>query len=251
MASRESSIVPPSRRRTRSERRSDSMSVSETDMDQDRTVEDVLMDEDIERIRAESTPSPPRASRQAIQVETGQDEDYSDHHESDDGEEEVEEVDGVEMADPRYNGVPIIMPRSRFVGACNVETVKDVNFLGPRDEFVVSGSDDGNWFMWEKDSGKLHDILEGDGTVVNVIEGHPYLPLVAVSGIDTTVKLFAPTSGPSRFSRLDNAESIIKRNAEAESARSELSNLWLYYRIARQMAENAGPGEGVVQCPVQ
>lgn len=57
------------------------------------------------------------------------------------------------------------------------------------DEFVVSGSDDGNWFMWEKDTGKLHDILEGDGTVVNVIEGHPYLPLVAVSGIDTTVKV--------------------------------------------------------------
>lgn len=64
-----------------------------------------------------------------------------------------------------------------------------VNFLGPRDEFVVSGSDDGNWFMWEKDTGRLHDILEGDGTVVNVIEGHPYLPLVAVSGIDHTVKV--------------------------------------------------------------
>ncbi len=64
-----------------------------------------------------------------------------------------------------------------------------VNFLGPRDEFVVSGSDDGNWFMWEKKTGKIHDILEGDGAVVNVIEAHPYLPLVAVSGIDTTVKV--------------------------------------------------------------
>ena len=64
-----------------------------------------------------------------------------------------------------------------------------MNFLGPRDEFVVSGADDGNWFMWEKDTGRLHDILEGDGTVVNVIEGHPYLPLVAVSGIDHTVKV--------------------------------------------------------------
>lgn len=64
-----------------------------------------------------------------------------------------------------------------------------MNFLGPRDEFVVSGSDDGNWFMWEKDTGRLHDILEGDGAVVNVIEGHPYLPLVAVSGIDHTVKV--------------------------------------------------------------
>lgn len=43
--------------------------------------------------------------------------------------------------------------------------------------------------MWDKLSGKLHDILEGDGAVVNVIEGHPHLPLVAASGIDTTVKV--------------------------------------------------------------
>lgn len=66
-----------------------------------------------------------------------------------------------------------------------------VNFLGPRDEFVVSGSDDGNWFMWRKSTGQLHDILEGDSSVVNVVEGHPHLPLVAVSGIDTTVKVCA------------------------------------------------------------
>lgn len=64
-----------------------------------------------------------------------------------------------------------------------------MNFLGPQDEFVVSGSDDGNFFMWRKSTGKIHDILEGDGTVVNVIEGHPHFPLVAVSGIDTTVKV--------------------------------------------------------------
>lgn len=67
-----------------------------------------------------------------------------------------------------------------------------VNFLGPQDEYVVSGSDDGNFFVWQKDTGRLFDILEGDGSVVNVIEGHPHLPLVAVSGIDTTVKASSP-----------------------------------------------------------
>ena len=53
----------------------------------------------------------------------------------------------------------------------------------------------------------------------------------------TYPQLFAPTSGPSEFSRLDKADAIMDRNAEAATARGELSNLLLYYRLARQMAE--------------
>lgn len=64
-----------------------------------------------------------------------------------------------------------------------------VNFLGPSDEFVASGSDDGMLFIWRKATGEVHDILEGDESIVNVIESHPRLPLIAVSGIDTTVKV--------------------------------------------------------------
>lgn len=70
-----------------------------------------------------------------------------------------------------------------------------VNFLAPHDEYVTSGSDDGNFFIWDKSSGEVVDILEGDGSVVNVIEGHPTLPLIAVSGIDTTVKVSEFSSG--------------------------------------------------------
>lgn len=65
-----------------------------------------------------------------------------------------------------------------------------MNFIGPNDEFVVSGSDDGNFFIWDKYSTNIHGIYEGDGAVVNVIEGHPQLPLLAVSGIDYSVKVF-------------------------------------------------------------
>ncbi|KAJ7129629.1 WD40-repeat-containing domain protein [Mycena epipterygia] len=92
-----------------------------------------------------------------------------------------------------YSGVPLILPRTRFAGARNVNTTKDVNFLGPDDEFITSGSDCGNFFVWRKD-GTLHTILEGDETVVNVIEGHPMLPLIAASGIDTTIKVRSFTS---------------------------------------------------------
>ncbi|KZO97971.1 WD40 repeat-like protein, partial [Calocera viscosa TUFC12733] len=109
-----------------------------------------------------------------------------------------------------------VMPRSTFRGICNVETVKDVNFLGPNDDFVVSGSDDGSFFLWDKQTSRLEGIYEGDGSVVNVIEQHPFLPMVAVSGIDHTVKIFSPVpSGTERkYSKISSAESIIRQNTQ-------------------------------------
>ncbi|PYH50004.1 WD repeat-containing protein [Aspergillus saccharolyticus JOP 1030-1] len=78
-------------------------------------------------------------------------------------------------------------PHTRvYRGHCNVKTVKDVNFYGLDDEYVVSGSDSVN-------------ILEGDSEVVNVVQGtdslfagHPYEPTIAASGIDNTIKIFSP-----------------------------------------------------------
>ncbi|KAI0650815.1 WD40 repeat-like protein [Trametes meyenii] len=254
MATGESLILKPNSRRRTPERITPLSGDGDIEMRQERSERDALMDEDIERICDEGMPSP-----EDTENAEGEDrQDYEDVVEDDENEEEDEDEGEDEdepasrfWSDERYGQVPTIMPRSRFAGACNVETVKDVNFLGPRDEFIVSGSDDGNWFMWEKNTGRLHNILEGDGSVVNVIEGHPYLPLVAVSGIDTTVKLFAPRPSPSRFSRLDKADAIIDRNAEASAARSDMSNLLLYYRIAQQMAGNGASVEGASQCPVQ
>lgn len=74
----------------------------------------------------------------------------------------------------------------------NVKTVKDVNFYGMDDEYVVSGSDCGNLFIWDKKTTQIVNILRGDDEIVNVITGHPYEPKIAVSGIDYTVKIFSP-----------------------------------------------------------
>ncbi|TFK43495.1 WD repeat-containing protein [Crucibulum laeve] len=148
--------------------------------------------------------------------------------ESDDGDGDDEEMEAfIEFEDLSgadesmcKPGMPAIMPRRRYDGARNVATIKDVNFLGPNDELIASGSDDGNFFLWDKASGALCGIYEADSSVVNVIEAHPHLPLVAVSGIDTTVKLFAPSHGPSAFSRMDNAQQIIETNARLSKTRS-------------------------------
>ncbi|KAF2192687.1 WD40 repeat-like protein [Zopfia rhizophila CBS 207.26] len=79
-----------------------------------------------------------------------------------------------------------------YTGHCNVRTVKDVNFFGLQDEYVVSGSDSGHVFIWDRKTSQLLNILEGDGETVNVVQGHPYEPTMAVSGIDHTIKIFSP-----------------------------------------------------------
>jgi len=130
---------------------------------------------------------------------------------TDEGESEEEQESGPQST------VPIILPKLRYSGISNVRTIKDVNFLGPDDKFVVSGSEDGNFFVFRRSTGELHGIYEGDGSVVNVIEGHPHLPLVAVSGIDHTVKLFSPQDGHTRWWKTDNATLIMASNSETVS----------------------------------
>ncbi|OAL71038.1 wd and tetratricopeptide repeat protein [Trichophyton violaceum] len=88
--------------------------------------------------------------------------------------------------------VPCSSHLNVYQGHCNVKTVKDVNYFGLDDEYVVSGSDDGNVFIWDRKTSDLLNILNGDSDVVNVVQGHPYEPLLAVSGIDQTIKIFSP-----------------------------------------------------------
>ncbi|KIW22352.1 hypothetical protein, variant 1 [Cladophialophora immunda] len=88
--------------------------------------------------------------------------------------------------------VPYSSHTKIYRGHCNTRTVKDVNYYGLNDEYIVSGSDDGHFFIWDRKTCKILNILEGDGEVVNVVQGHPYEPLIACSGIDSTVKIFGP-----------------------------------------------------------
>ena len=73
--------------------------------------------------------------------------------------------------------------------------VKGVNFYGPHSEYIVSGSDCGNVFLWERNSERVVNFFHADtGGVVNVLEPHPHLPMLATSGLDNDVKIFEPTA---------------------------------------------------------
>ncbi|KAG1892413.1 WD40 repeat-like protein [Suillus subluteus] len=185
--------------------------------------------------------------------EDGDDEYHEDDDDDDDDEDESDRLFAPQDTDS-HQAVPVVYPRTRFTGHCNIETIKDVNFLGPHDEFVTSGSDDGNFFIWRKSTGELVDILEGDQQVVNVIESHPHLPLVAVSGIDTTVKLFAPARGVPSFSRWNDAETIKKSNARrtlrtglSGSAELQFSRLLLNYEQALRSIRDGGGEQSEAQ----
>ncbi|KAJ4478155.1 WD40 repeat-like protein [Lentinula aciculospora] len=166
--------------------------------------------------------------------------------------EDEENVETPTEEEPRrfYPWVDVVKPLQRFDGARNIDTVKDVNFLGPRDEYVASGSDDGNFFVWHKSTGKLHGIYEGDSAVVNVIEGHPHLPLVAVSGIDHTVKLFAPVNCESAFSRISNAESIIEVNRERSVIRTRIRTIRRYDLVSllASVSGESNPEDATSDC---
>ncbi|KAI4307464.1 hypothetical protein L6164_030648 [Bauhinia variegata] len=83
----------------------------------------------------------------------------------------------------------------RYVGHCNAGTdIKQASFLGQRGEYVASGSDDGRWFVWEKRTGRIIKMLNGDETVVNCVQCHPFDCVVATSGIDNTIKMWTPSA---------------------------------------------------------
>ncbi len=74
---------------------------------------------------------------------------------------------------------PTIGKKRDYSGHVNYRTVKEVNFFGHKSEYIVSGSDDGKIYLWQKESKKLVKVLEGDEDVVNCVQSHPFKPELA------------------------------------------------------------------------
>lgn len=143
-----------------------------------------------------------------------------------------------ELTESKEEEILIVHPKKRFSGHLNTQTVKSVNYVFG-DQHLISGSDDGNFFIWSKNltssyqinkgekeeemrEGELLGIYKGDENVVNVMESHPTLPFLAISGIDSTIKIYSPSpplpSTSESRKGLDNLinekEMIISRNQE-------------------------------------
>ena len=89
------------------------------------------------------------------------------------------------------NGTPLSTSvLQRYKGRKNSETfLKEVHFLA-EDQYITTGSDSGEMFVWDKISGEVACQLQADKLIVNSIAAHPFHTTVAVSGIDSDVKVF-------------------------------------------------------------
>ncbi|CAA0823161.1 Transducin/WD40 repeat-like superfamily protein [Striga hermonthica] len=96
----------------------------------------------------------------------------------------------------RNNSGPCLSPDDEqvYVGHRNSRTIKGVGFFGPDDEYIVSGSDCGRVFLWMKKSGEIVRAVVGDVETVKQAVGHPSIPVLATCGMESSAKIWGPTS---------------------------------------------------------
>uniref|UniRef100_A0A8C7F7X5 Ddb1 and cul4 associated factor 6 n=1 Tax=Oncorhynchus kisutch TaxID=8019 RepID=A0A8C7F7X5_ONCKI len=87
--------------------------------------------------------------------------------------------------------------------------IKESCFWG--NNFVMSGSDCGHIFIWDRHTGEHLMLLEADNHVVNCLQPHPYDPILASSGIDYDIKVWSPLEVSPSFNRV-LADEVITRN---------------------------------------
>ncbi|XP_073431674.1 DDB1- and CUL4-associated factor 6 isoform X4 [Dendrobates tinctorius] len=106
----------------------------------------------------------------------------------------------------------ICQPPSKLVykGHRNSRTmIKEAGFWGKN--FVISGSDCGHIFIWDRHTTEHLMLLEADNHVVNCLQPHPYDPILASSGIDYNIKIWSPLEQDRSFN-WSLAEEVISRN---------------------------------------
>ncbi|XP_020288878.1 DDB1- and CUL4-associated factor 8 isoform X2 [Pseudomyrmex gracilis] len=127
----------------------------------------------------------------------------------------------------------------RYEGHRNSATVKGVNFFGPKSEYVISGSDCGNIFIWDKNTEAVVQWMAGDKQgVVNCLEGHPHIPILATSGLDYDVKIWIPSCAePPTMKSFANCVKSNVRNRKQEYAQvydcSDGQLFWILLRHIR------------------
>jgi len=70
--------------------------------------------------------------------------------------------------------------------------INEATFWGRN--YVMSGSDCGHVFIWNRWTGQVVQVLQADRHVVNRVRPHPFEPVLATAGIDFDIKLWIPSA---------------------------------------------------------
>ncbi|CAF2987999.1 unnamed protein product [Rotaria socialis] len=107
--------------------------------------------------------------------------------------------------------IPSLGLLNSYDGHRNSRTmIKEANFWS--DTYVISGSDCGHIFIWNKFNGNIVRIIPADEHVVNCVQPHPLnYPILASSGIDYNIKIFSPLA-ETPIDDSDRIERTVKRN---------------------------------------
>eukprot|EP01122_Echinamoeba_exundans_P001416 TRINITY_DN1147_c0_g1_i1.p1 TRINITY_DN1147_c0_g1~~TRINITY_DN1147_c0_g1_i1.p1 ORF type:complete len:618 (-),score=103.64 TRINITY_DN1147_c0_g1_i1:53-1906(-) len=158
---------------------------------------------------------------------------------------DADDSDSFGPPDPRQVfGDEGVFYQRKFTGHCSIRTIKECSFFGSQQEYIVSGSDCGHIFIWDKSSGKIVTAMKGDSAIVNSIQGHPHDGFVlASSGIESNVKLWQP--GDEQTKKIDIDE-LVQMNNETLADNSRTSAgipLSVIRHILRGLRAQAGDDE--------
>ncbi|XP_043477036.1 WD and tetratricopeptide repeats protein 1 [Leptopilina heterotoma] len=134
--------------------------------------------------------------------------------------------------------------KQRFCGHCNTTTdIKEVNFFGNNGQYIVAGSDDGSFFVWDRVTTNIVRILRGDERIVNCLQPHPSVCLLATSGIDPDIRLWSPLPEDGKKNdreilNLDDAASANQVRMNSDPLDLVLRNMG--YRFLGQNSEESG-----------
>uniref|UniRef100_A0A674PKQ3 Ddb1 and cul4 associated factor 6 n=1 Tax=Takifugu rubripes TaxID=31033 RepID=A0A674PKQ3_TAKRU len=99
--------------------------------------------------------------------------------------------------------------------------IKESCFWG--NNFVMSGSDCGHIFIWDRHTAEHLMLLEADNHVVNCLQPHPYDPILASSGIDYDIKIWSPLEASPSFNRALAHEVITRNELMLEETRNTIT----------------------------
>ncbi|XP_026869896.2 DDB1- and CUL4-associated factor 6-like isoform X2 [Electrophorus electricus] len=127
---------------------------------------------------------------------------------------EMEETEALSIKRP--------IAKLSFKGHRNSRTmIKEACFWG--NNFVLSGSDCGHIFIWDRHTGEHVMLLEADNHVVNCLQPHPYEPLLASSGIDYDIKIWSPMEEFPSFDRVLTEEIVVRNELMLEENRTTIT----------------------------